>query len=157
MGGALILAIANLSGADAEPLGLLFAGLAVVGYSLSNNFLPPLAQAWGGPAVIARAMAISGVVLLPWGIWGLGDSTFRWSSFIALLILGVLGTGLARTIFAILNGRIGAPRSALVGYFVPVIAVLLGVVVRGESVGWVELFGTALILAGATLISRAGQ
>ena len=97
------------------------------------------------------------MVLLPWGIWGLGDSTFRWSSFIALLILGVLGTGLARTIFAILNGRIGAPRSALVGYFVPVIAVLLGVVVRGESVGWVELFGTALILVGATLISRAGQ
>lgn len=157
MVGALILAVANLSGADAEPLGLLFAGLAVVGYSLSNNFLPPLAQAWGGPAVIARAMAISGLVLLPWGIWGLGDSTFRWSSFIALVILGVLGTGLARTIFAILNGRIGAPRSALVGYFVPVIAVVLGVIVRGESVGWVELFGTALIVVGATLISRAGQ
>ena len=152
--GALLLGVSNLSGADAEPLGLLFVVLAVTGYSVSNNFLPPLAQAYGGAAVIARAMLASAILLAPWGAWGLRDSSFSWGSFGALVMLGIFGTGLARTIFAILNGRIGAPRSALVGYLVPVVAIALGVLVRDESVGSTELFGTALILLGAALISR---
>lgn len=154
MAGAILLGVSNLSGADAEPLGLLFVVLAVLGYSVSNNFLPPLAQAYGGAAVIARAMVASAVLLAPWGFWGLRESSFSWGSFWALAVLGVIGTGLARTIFAILNGRIGAPRSSLVGYFVPVVAIVLGVLVRDESVGPMELIGTALILAGAALISR---
>ena len=155
MAGAVLLAVPNLSGADAQPLGVLFALLAIVGYSVSNNLLPPLAQEYGGAPVIARAMLASAVLLAPWGVWGLGDSDFDWGSFGALLVLGVFGTGLARTIFAILNGRIGAPRSSLVGYLVPVVAVVLGVVVRDESVGWIELAATGLILVGAALISRA--
>ena len=36
-------------------------------------------------------------------------------------------------------------------------SVVLGVLVRDESVGWLELGGTALILGGAWLISRARQ
>jgi len=154
MVGAVLLSIANLTGADAEPIGLLFAAMAVVGYSISNNFLPRLAQEYGGAPVIARAMVGSAVLLLPWGLWGVPRSGFSWASFGALFVLGVLGTGLARTIFAILNGRVGAPRSALVGYLVPVVAVVLGIVVRGEDISALELLGTALILAGAALISR---
>ena len=155
MVGAVLLALPNLSGADAEPLGVLLALMAITGYSISNNFLPPLAQAHGGPTVIAWAMLASALILLPWGVWGLDESNFDWGSLGAVAVLGVVGTGLARTIFAILNGRIGAPRSSLVGYLVPVVAVVLGVVVRDESVGAVELGGTALILVGAWLISRA--
>jgi drug/metabolite transporter (DMT)-like permease len=152
--GAMAIAGSNLAGADAEPLGVLFVFCAVVGYSVSNNFLPPLAQKYGGSAVIARAMVASSILLAPWGLWGVTKSDFSWTSALAVVILGVLGTGIARSLFATLGGRVGAPRSALVGYLVPVVAIVLGVVVRDESVGPVELAGTALILAGAALISR---
>lgn len=155
--GALTIAAANLTGADAEPLGLLFVLCAVVGYSISNNFLPPLAQQYGGAAVMGRAMLASSILLAPWGLWGLTQSTFAWGPAVAIVILGVVGTGVARSLFANLNGRIGAPRSALVGYLVPVVAIVLGVVVRGESVGALELVGTALILCGAALISRGSR
>ena len=155
--GAMTIAIANLSGADAEPIGLLFVLCAVFGYSLSNNFLPPLAQQYGGAAIMARAMLLSSVLLAPWGLWGLTQSTFAWKSAIALVILGVVGTGIARSLFANLNGRVGAPRSSLVGYLVPIVAIVLGVAVRNESVGVAELLGTALILAGAALISRGSR
>lgn len=157
LGGAMIIAIANLAGADAEPLGVLFVLCAVLGYSISNNFLPPLAQAYGGAAVMARAMILSSVLLAPWGLWGITRSTFAWKSAIAIVILGVFGTGIARSMFASLNGRIGAPRSSLVGYLVPIVAIILGVVVRDESVGAAELTGTALILLGAALISRGSR
>lgn len=153
--GAVLLAARNIAGAEAQPLGVTFAVLAVVGYSVSNNFLPPLAQQYGGAPVIARAMLASALLLTPWGVIGLGESEFNWGAFGGLLILGVFGTGLARTFFAILNGRVGAPRSALIGYLVPLVAVLLGIVVLNETVGWTELAATTLILAGATLISRA--
>jgi len=152
--GALTIAAANLASADAEPLGLLFVLFAVLGYSLSNNFLPPLAQAYGGAAVMVRAMIISSILLAPWGLWGLRRSTFEWRPALAIVVLGVLGTGVARSLFATLNGRVGAPRSSLVGYLVPIVAIVLGVLVRNESVGVVELIGTALILCGAALISR---
>jgi len=152
--GALTIAYANLSGADAEPLGVFFVLCAVIGYSISNNLLPPLAQQYGGAAVMARAMIASSVVLAPWGLWGLTQSTFAWKPALAIVILGVFGTGIARSLFASLNGRIGAPRSSLVGYLVPLVAIALGVFIRDESVGAPELLGTALILCGAALISR---
>ena len=155
--GALAIAVANLSGADAEPLGLLFVLFAVTGYSISNNFLPPLAQAYGGAAVMGRAMVISSVLLAPWGLWGLTRSDFEWKPAIAIVLLGVFGTGIARSLFATLNGRVGAPRSSLIGYLVPVVAIVLGVVVRNESVGSLELIGMVLILCGATLISRGSR
>ena len=155
--GAVTIAAANLSGADAEPVGLLFVLCAVMGYSLSNNFLPPLAQKYGGAAVMARAMVLSSLLLAPWGAYGMTQSTFAWKSAIAVFILGVFGTGIARSLFATLNGRVGAPRSSLVGYLVPIVAIVLGVVVRDESVGAVELVGTALILGGAMLISRGSR
>ena len=68
------------------------------------------------------------------------------------VVVGAPHPGLDRRLHV---GRVGAPRSALVGYLVPLVAVILGIVVRDESVGAVELAGTGLILLGATLISRA--
>lgn len=152
--GAVMLAIPNLAGADAQPLGVLFVLLAISGYALSNNFLPRLVQTYNAPAVIARAMLASTLLLLPYGLWGVTHSSFSWTSLVALIILGVFGTGIARSTFAALTGRVGAPRSALIGYLVPVVAVTLGVAVRNETVGVFELAGTALVLVGATFISR---
>jgi len=152
--GAVLLALPNVSGADAEPLGVGLVVLAMLGYASSNNFLPPLQQNYGGTAVIARALTWSSVLLLPYGVYGIASSSFAWQSAAALTVLGVFGTGLARTFFATLTGRVGAPRSSMVGYLVPVVAITLGVAVRGESVGALELLGTGVVLLGAYLISR---
>mgnify|MGYP006098720613 FL=1 len=155
--GAITIAAANLAGSDAQPLGLLFVLCAITGYSISNNFLPPLAQAYGGAAVMVRAMIISSVLLAPWGLWGLTRSTFEWRPALAIVVLGVFCTGIARSLFATLTGRVGAPRSSLVGYLVPIMAIVLGVLIRDESVGTTELIGTALILCGAAMISRGSR
>lgn len=152
--GAVLLAVPNLIGADAQPLGVALVLAAICGYALSNNFLPRLVQDYNAAAVMARAMLASAILLLPYGVFGATRSSFSWGSMAALTILGVVGTGFARSTFAALTGRVGAPRSALVGYLVPVVAVMLGVFVRNESVGALELMGTAIVLVGAALISR---
>ncbi len=155
--GGSMLALPNVTGADAEPLGVFLVVCAVFCYGVSSNITPPLVQEFGGSAVIMRALWISTAVLFPYGVYGLLNSGFSWMAVIAMTMLGIFGTGIARTFFAVLASRAGAPRAALVSYFVPVVAVLLGVIFRNESVTAIELVGLTLILSSASFVSRAQQ
>jgi drug/metabolite transporter (DMT)-like permease len=71
-----------------------------------------------------------------------------------VVALGVLGTGVAFVMMATLVGRAGATRGAVAIYFIPIVAVVLGVAVRGDGVTVVALSGVALVIVGAYLTSR---
>lgn len=152
--GVIIMAAPNVTGADAQPVGVALLLVAVFGYGISSNLTVPLQQKYGGPAVIMRALFLGTLVLAPWG----GSEAIRSSptrnSLIAVIILGVAGTGIARAMSASLGGRTGASRAALIGYLVPIVAIVLGVVFRDETVEAAEIAGTVLILCGAFLTSR---
>jgi drug/metabolite transporter (DMT)-like permease len=148
------MSIPNLVGANASPIGISLLIAAIMGYGLSNNVIVPLQQRYGALPVILRALVIGSVALSPLGLVGLRNSSWSWESVIAVTILGVLGTGAARAMSAALAGRTGASRSAVIGYFVPVFAIILGVTVLDEQVSAPELLGIALILVGGWLTSR---
>ena len=44
------------------------------------------------------------------------------------------GTGIAFVLAAELNGRVGAVRTSIVTYLIPIVAVFLGVVFRNDSI-----------------------
>jgi drug/metabolite transporter (DMT)-like permease len=71
-----------------------------------------------------------------------------------MLPLGLLGTGLAFVLMATLVGRVGGPRGSVAIYFVPIVAIALGVLVRGEALHPLAAVGTALVVAGAWITSR---
>ena len=50
--------------------------LAVVLYGLAVNLAVPLQQRYGALPVLLRAQLAALVLLLPFGLWGLGGSTF---------------------------------------------------------------------------------
>ena len=56
---------------------------------------------------------------------------------------------------ATLVGRAGGPRGSISIYFVPVVAIALGVAVLGETVVPLALGGTALVVLGAWIASRS--
>jgi drug/metabolite transporter (DMT)-like permease len=93
-------------------------------------------------------------VVLPFGLWGLRGSSFAWASVLAMVPLGVLGTGVAFVLMTTLVGRVGGPRGAVATYFIPVVAIALGVLFLGERVAPAALAGTGLVVAGAWLTSR---
>jgi drug/metabolite transporter (DMT)-like permease len=68
--------------------------------------------------------------------------------------VGVLGTGVAFVLMGRLVGRVGPTRASIVGYLIPVVALLLGVVLREDDVGSIAVVGVALVIAGAYLTSR---
>jgi len=75
-------------------------------------------------------------------------------SWVAILWLGLLGTGIAYLLYFYLINAWGSTRSSLITYAMPVIGVALGVSFLGESLNASVLFGTLLVVAGVVLVNR---
>ena len=153
-GGVVLVSLPALQGASATAIGAGLLILATALYGLSANVAVPLQQKYGALPVIFRAQVVALAAVLPFGLWSLPGSRFSWPAILAMLVLGVLGTGLAFVAMSVLVGRAGATRGAVAIYFIPVVALILGVTVRGELVSPVSLVGVALVILGGVLTSR---
>jgi drug/metabolite transporter (DMT)-like permease len=123
-------------------------------YGLAFNIAAPLQAEYGPLPVTRGAMVVAAAALVPAAIIGALDSSFGWSSLLAVIALGTLGTGVAFIWFTAMIGRLGPARASVSIYFVPVVAVALGALFRDERVHVAALAGTAMVLAGAFLTSR---
>ena len=152
--GVLAISWPELQGSRATMLGTSLVVLAVICYGLAVNLAVPLQQRHGALPVLLRAQLAALVLLLPFGLWGLRGSHFAWGPALAMLPLGILGTGLAFVLMTTLVGRVGGPRGAVATYFIPVVAIVLGVLLLDERVAAAAVAGTALVVGGAWLTSR---
>ena len=82
-----------------------------------------------------------------------------WSlrAVLSLLALGVLGTCVANVLTTVAAGRFGATTASVAGFFIPVVALLLGVLVRGEHVAAISIAGGAISLAAAWVVRWASM
>jgi drug/metabolite transporter (DMT)-like permease len=79
------------------------------------------------------------------------------NALIAVLWLGLLGSGAAYLIMFRLLGRIGATATSQLAYLLPVVGIVTGALMFGEQVDARVVGGTGLILGGVTLVnSRFG-
>ncbi|HEV8374559.1 MAG TPA: DMT family transporter [Actinomycetota bacterium] len=152
--GVLAISWPELEGSRATTLGVVLVVVAVTCYGLAVNLAVPLQQRYGSLPVLLRAQLVALLLLLPFGLWSVPGSHLEWGPALAMLPLGILGTGLAFVLMTTLVGRVGGPRGAVATYFIPVVAIALGVVFLGERVAPAALLGTGLVLAGAWLTSR---
>jgi drug/metabolite transporter (DMT)-like permease len=138
----------------ATTLGAILVLIAVVLYALSANLIVPLQQRYGALPLLFRAQLAAFVVVVPIGLVQIPGSTWAWNSALAMIPLGMLSTGLAFVLLAILVGRAGGPRGSIAIYFVPIVAIALGVIFLDEVVGPLALVGTGLVVLGAWITSR---
>jgi drug/metabolite transporter (DMT)-like permease len=103
---------------------------------------------------MARMLAPASALTAPLGLLGLGGSTFNMASIAAVTSLGILGTGLAFFLMGSLVARVGSSRASFATYQIPVVAMALGVVFRGDHLHALSVAGIALVMAGALLASR---
>jgi drug/metabolite transporter (DMT)-like permease len=71
-----------------------------------------------------------------------------WDTWLALLSLGVLSTGVAYIAYYWLIENVGSVRASLVAYILPVVGVVAGAIVLDEVITWNTLAGGGVILAG---------
>ncbi len=110
------------------------------------------------PAVFQVGFAFVMVSLLALAI----ENPFavRWNgdALLAVVWLGLLGSGLAYLIMFRLLSRIGATATSQLAYLLPVVGIVSGAVMFGESVDARIVIGTGLILGGVALVnSRYGE
>jgi drug/metabolite transporter (DMT)-like permease len=145
----------ELGGAEATTVGVLLVLAATVMYGVSFNLTGPLQQRNGALPVIWRVQLVALAIDLPIGLAAVPGSEFAWSSLIACAVLGAAGTALAYVWFAVLVGRVGSTRGSVTLYVVPVVAIALGALVRDETIAGAAVAGTALVVAGAYVVSRS--
>ena len=85
------------------------------------------------------------------------DVTWAPESLLAIVWLGLFGSGLAYLSYFRILQRWGATRTSLVAYLLPVYGIVLGAAVLHEPIAVSMLIGTALVIGGIALVnSRYG-
>lgn len=77
------------------------------------------------------------------------------AAWLAVLWLGILGSGVAYLLFFGIMRAWGATRTTLVTYALPVMGIALGVIVLDERLHAEEVVGAALVLVGLVLASSS--
>jgi drug/metabolite transporter (DMT)-like permease len=152
--GILAISAPGLAGSSGTALGTLLVVGAVLLYGLSANLAVPLQQKYGALPVLFKAQLAALVIVVPFGLVQIPGSTWSWPSALAMIPLGVLGTAVAFVLMATLVGRVGGPRGSVAIYFVPIVAMVLGVMVRNDEIAPIAIIGIALVLLGAWITSR---
>lgn len=146
--GVLTIGLPNVAGAESL-VGIGMSLVAVICYGLSFNISGPLQARSGALPVIWRVQLVALVVSAPFGVPDLAQATPTPAGVLALVAMGALGTGVAFALFAVLVGRVGAPRASVTTYLVPAIALGLGAGFAGERVAPISVLGIVLVLVGA--------
>src|SRR5438270_5180072 len=106
----------------------------------------------GGLELATASVLWGAAAVLPFALEDL-PHTVGWKSLASVVVLGVVGTGLAQLIVNRLIGEHGAGRSMLVNYLLPGFALFYGVTILGEPLTVAKVGGLVLILVGVTLAS----
>ena len=150
-GGAVVMALPAMSGGNsAFGVGLILAAL--VSYGIALNIARPLQQRNGAIPVIWRALAVALILTAPLGLPEVLKGDWSLRPIIALLCLGAGGTAIATVVAATAAGRLGATKASATAFLIPVVALVLGVVIRHERVSTISLIGAAICLLGAAII-----
>jgi drug/metabolite transporter (DMT)-like permease len=155
MVGVVLVATTNSGATSPDGVGLaLFAAAApAAGTVLMRRLAPTIdlldttsAQFLLGGAILLAVSAL----LEPWGL-------FTWSPAVmaGLLVLGVLGTGVAYVAWFWLLGRVSLVQLGTVLVLVPVTGIAAALV-SGDRLGPVELAGIAVMLVGIGIVTLGG-
>ena len=155
LGGAVLMGLPTLGQGRSTGVGVLLILAALVSYGFALNIARPVQQRNGALPVIWRAQAVALVLTAPLGLPELLQARWSPAPLLSLLALGALGTGLAYVLTVMAAGRIGATKASATAFLIPPVALLLGVLVRGEHVAALSVLGGVVCLVGAWLMRRA--
>ena len=141
--------------AGGQAIGVLLILAALVSYGFAYSLSGPLQQRNGALPVIWRALGVAVVLTAPLGVPAVLAGHWSLWPVASLVALGAGGTGVAYVLTAVAAGRLGATVASVNNFFIPVVALALGVGLRHEQVSWISIAGAAVCLSGAWLIRRA--
>ena len=130
---------------------------ASISYAVSYIYMDRfLAHRSLSPVTLSACQLLAASIMLAIALAFTGAPTphFTAESVGAIAVLGIVGTGIAYVLnYQIITSE-GATIASTVTYLLPVVAIVLGVLVLGESITAIVLGGVALVLAGVALVQQ---
>jgi drug/metabolite transporter (DMT)-like permease len=127
---------------------------AITCYGLSfpiiKKYLTPLklrAEALAASQVTAGALTLLPFYLID----GIAKNEYRPGPILAMMALGIFGSGLAYIWNFQIVERAGSSIASSVTYLTPVVAVFVGWIFLGEHISWHEPIGGAIVVLGAAI------
>ncbi|WP_232844930.1 DMT family transporter [Paracoccus onubensis] len=156
-GVAVMIGLDTLSGLGHAVWGQIAILGAALSYAFANVFGRRFRRMGLDPVVTAAGMVTcSAALLVPLtlSVDGWPGAEVPGRVWLAVIALGIFSTGLAYVLYFRVLARAGATNISLVGFLVPVSAILLGWLFLGERLGPAQLLGIVLIAMGLALIDR---
>jgi drug/metabolite transporter (DMT)-like permease len=153
--GAILMALPAIGEGRSSAAGVGMIMAALVSYGFAINIARPLQQRNGALSVIWRSQLVALVLTAPLGLPDIMAARWRPGPVAALIALGALGTGVAHAVMAVAAGKLGATRASGTTFLIPVVALVLGVFVRGEKVALLSVAGSVVCVSGAWFMRRA--
>lgn len=141
-------------GAVADTHGILYLLAAVTCYAMGANIARPLQAQFSPARLLMRVQVAATLWTLPLAAAQLDQSRFAVAAFGAVVVLGIVGTGIAFVAFGTLVERTGVTRAMIPTYFTPIVGLVLGAIFRNEHIATVSAIGMCIVIGSAWMTSK---
>jgi drug/metabolite transporter (DMT)-like permease len=141
-------------GGGASTTGVLLCMLSAVMWSVGTVLSPRLRMPRDAFAATAWEMLAGGLLMLPWGIADAGGSTPSLASVLSWLYLVTIGSVVGYTAYTWLLANAPLSTVSTYAYVNPIVAILLGVLFRGEHLTWQIAIGAGIVVVSVAFVVR---
>lgn len=144
-----------------DPLAIGALVLATVSYGIGGPYIRKFITPMGlsGTSSAAAQVFTSAITLIPFYLFTgpLITAAPSIESILAILALGILGSGFAYRLFHDVIKAAGSTVASTVTFTNPVLATIWGILLLGEELHWYEPIGGAVVILGAWLAQNKGS
>jgi len=156
-GGAVVLASPSLDG-SAAAIGIASLIIAAVAWAFGNVYMKWQDMTNVSPIMLVGVqLYMSAICLIPFALLVEGTADTEWTIglFAPLLYAAIPANAVTFALLATVVRRATPTQAASTAYLIPLFGVFFGWLIRDERLGWVELLGGLLIIAGVYVLVTA--
>lgn len=134
--------------------GIVLIALASLSYAVATVIAKAKLRGFDPIGLATTQLSLAGVMMLPVALFGPHPAAVPWSSALAVIVLGVAGSGLAYLMYYRLLARVSSTHVASVTYLLPLWGLFWGSIAH-ERIRWTAYAGVAIVIAGLALMNWA--
>ena len=141
---------------DADPTGEILLLASSLSYAVGNVYARRNVHGLSPMIPALFQVAFAALIVIPLALVidrPFETVTLTRDAVIAVVWLGLLGSGLAYLCYFTILRAWGATRTSMVAYLLPVVGIAMGAIVLGDPITANRVGGTALIIAGIALVN----
>jgi drug/metabolite transporter (DMT)-like permease len=132
--------------------GVLFIALAALGYAIATVVAKVKLKGLDPIGLATTQLSLAWIMLFPLAIFGPHPDVIRRSSILAVILLGVAGSGIAYQLYYNLLTRISPTHVTAVTYLLPIWGLFWGLIAH-EPILWTAYIGVAIVISGLVLLN----